>query len=52
MKIKLLTDKSIAGEQTVAGTIVIVGNLVGKDLIDKGDAEAVIARPKKKAAVK
>lgn len=52
MKVKLLKDKSIRGELTEAGTTVDVGDLVGKKLIVNGDAEAVIAKPKKKAVIK
>lgn len=52
MKIKLLKDKSIRGELTEAGTVVVIGDLVGQELIVNGDAEAVIAKPKQKAVIK
>lgn len=51
MKVKLLKDKSIRGLLTEAETIVDVGDLVGQSLIDNGDAEIVVAKPKKKQAI-
>lgn len=39
MKIKLLKDKSIRGNLTIAGSTVDVSDLVAIDLIDNGDAE-------------
>jgi hypothetical protein len=50
VKVTLLKDKSIKGLLTEAGTIVDVGDLVGQSLIDNGDAEIVVAKPKKKKA--
>jgi len=56
MKIKLLKDKSIRGNITIAGSTVDVSDLVAVDLIDNGDAESAIddgwatkfsAKPKK-----
>lgn len=52
MKLTLLKDKSIRGQLTKAGTVVVVGDLVGQWLIDNGDAEIAVAKPKKKAATK
>ena len=48
MKVTLLKIKSIRGELTEAGTIVDVGDLVGQALIDHGDAEIFVDKPKKK----
>tara|TARA_R110002153_G_scaffold100761_2_gene236784 strand:- start:3263 stop:3451 length:189 start_codon:yes stop_codon:yes gene_type:complete len=56
MKIKLLKDKSIRGNITIAGSTVDVSDLVAVDLIDNGDAEIsemegraekTISKPKK-----